>query len=86
MNTIALVSYAAACGLFVLLGLLLVTSWRGRMQGGLLVTACFLSAGWAGLIAAAAAGAPVPLEAIAVVEFIRDGGWIVFLALSLIHI
>ena len=80
MNTIALVSYAAACGLFVLLGLLLVTSWRGRMQGGLLVTACFLSAGWAGLIAAAAAGAPVPLEAIAVAEFIRDGGWIVFLA------
>jgi putative PEP-CTERM system histidine kinase len=80
MNTIAVVSYAAACGLFLLLGLLLVTSWRGRMQGGLLVTACFVSAGWAGLIAVSAMGTGIPLKVIAVAEFVRDGAWLVFLA------
>ena len=72
MNTVAVISYTAAAGLFLVLGALLVTSWRGRMQGGLLVTACFVSAAWAGLIAVASSGVQVPLQVLAVSEFVRD--------------
>ncbi len=41
--------YALAAIGYLLLALLLMTSWRGRLQGGLLLALCLLSAAWAGL-------------------------------------
>ncbi|HEB76947.1 MAG TPA: PEP-CTERM system histidine kinase PrsK, partial [Methylothermaceae bacterium] len=43
------VSYAIGAGAFALLSLLLATSWRGRLQGGLLLLASAGMAVWAGV-------------------------------------
>jgi hypothetical protein len=49
-------SYGVAAGAFLILSLLLLTSWRGHLQGGLLVTATLVTAIWAAAITAAQAG------------------------------
>jgi len=79
MSLFGLVSYAVAAGLFLIFALLMLTSWRGRLQGGLLVTAALACTLWAALNAARAAGYPVPIGAMMVSEFLRAGAWIVFL-------
>lgn len=65
--------------LYLFLAILLATSWRGRMQGGLLVAAAFANAAWGGVLAVQAAWHSVPLQWIWALESLRDLTWILFL-------
>lgn len=77
---IGVVSYFAAAGAFLLLALLLLTSWRGRLEGAALVAAVITSAVWA---VAAAVGpqlqAPAMPVAYHTLEALRNIAWYVFL-------
>lgn len=79
METFGTVSYALSALLFGILGLLLLTSWRGRMQGGLLITALFVSAVWAAVLAVHSLWAPVDMAWIWALEMLRDLAWLTFL-------
>ena len=79
MGTFGAIGYAISASLFFLLGLLLLTSWRGRMQGALLVTALFVSATWAALLAIQAAWGQVDINWIWALETLRDLAWLTFL-------
>lgn len=79
MNNIGAVSYALACAAFLILSILLVTSWKGRLQGALLVVASLMSAAWAALLTYYAAySLPSPVVLL-IAEVIRDIFWCVFL-------
>jgi len=73
------ISYSLGAALFLVLTVLLVTAWRGRLQGGLLVAAAALSCVWCGLVAGYGAWGWPPLRALAVFEVARDGAWFAFL-------
>jgi hypothetical protein len=79
METFGTVSYAISALLFTILGLLLLTSWRGRMQGTLLILALFASAFWAALLAVHSVWAPVDMAWIWALETLRDLAWLTFL-------
>lgn len=51
MISIGVVSYSAGAFFFLLLTLVLVTGWRGRAQGALLIAAAALTAIWSALLA-----------------------------------
>ncbi len=76
---VAAVSYGAAALAFALLTALLLTAWKGRLQGGLLVAATGISALWAGLSAVHALRGVPPASAVALLEILRDGAWYCFL-------
>jgi hypothetical protein len=59
--SIGTLSYAAAAAAFLFLSLLLVTSWRGRLQGMLLAAASLTSATWAAAEAYSAAQPDLPV-------------------------
>jgi putative PEP-CTERM system histidine kinase len=71
--------YGGTAVLFLILGLMLVTSWRGRIQGGLLVAAVFVNTVWAGVLAVHAAWRSVSLDWIWALETLRDLTWLLFL-------
>ncbi|MFZ0788865.1 MAG: XrtA/PEP-CTERM system histidine kinase PrsK [Chromatiaceae bacterium] len=79
LDIFALVGYGASGALFLLLSLVLLTGWRGRLQGGLLVAATLATALWAAILAAQAAWHRVPVEGLWAVEALRDLAWILFL-------
>ena len=79
IDLVGVIGYALAAVLFFFLALLLSTSWRGRMQGGLLVVSAFTTAVWAGVIACHAAGYAVPLSLIWALEALRDLSWLLFM-------
>lgn len=78
--TLALAGYVLAALCFVLLAVLIVTSWRGGAPGALLLVACGITAAWAALMAAWSAGADIPHGALYLSEVLRNGAWIVMLA------
>lgn len=80
---IGTISYAAAAAAFLLLSVLLLTSWRGRLQGGALALACLLSALWAAAVAYNSSSAHPAAVLAYVLEFLRDIGWLAFLVLLL---
>ena len=69
------VSYGLAAAGFLVLTVLLLTSWEGRAQGMRLIVACSVTIAWATLLALGAdrstSGAPVALLS----EFFRYGAW-----------
>jgi hypothetical protein len=71
------VGYGLAALAFALLALLALTSWRGRLQGGLLVAASTLTAAWA---ATAALANGDTTHTVAVLEILRNALWLVFVA------
>lgn len=79
LDTFGAVGYGLTAALFLFLGLLLLTGWRGRMQGGLLVAAAFANAVWAGALAVQAAWHSMAMGWIWALESLRDLAWIVFL-------
>ena len=82
VNVIA-VSYGIAAAAFLLLTLLLLTSWRGRLHGMALTAASGITALWAGLVAQqASAGIQLSLAS-DLLELARDAGWTLFLLLVL---
>jgi len=73
------VSYAIGALAFLVLSLLLVTAWRGRLQGGLLVSACAVTALWCGAVAFYAVYRVPPFSALQLLEVLRDAAWCLFL-------
>lgn len=84
MPDIGVISYSAAALLFLVLSLLLLTSWRGRLQGALLVGACVVTVLWAAVVAYYAAAYHVASSAIPTLEIIRNAVWFAFL-IRLLH-
>lgn len=80
MNNLGVLGYGVAAAGWLVLFLLLLTSWRGRLQGGLLAGAVLVSLLWA-LRAAYYAGAEASgLDWLyQVLEVARDVAWLVFL-------
>jgi putative PEP-CTERM system histidine kinase len=82
VNVIA-VSYGVAAAAFLLLTLLLLTSWRGRLHGIALTAASGVTALWSGVLAwQATAGIQLSLAS-DVLELARDAAWTLFLVLVL---
>ncbi len=79
LDTFGAIGYALSALLYGGLGLLLLTSWRGRMQGILLFTAVLVSAAWAALLAAQAAWQATDMAWIWALEVLRNLTWLVFL-------
>ncbi len=79
MLNFGVIGYGLAGLFFLVLTVLLVTSWRGRLLGGLMVTACLLSSVW-GFVLAWQAADPESLSAwVFALEVLRDAAWITFL-------
>jgi len=71
--------YALAALCYLALALLLLTSWRGRLQGGLLLAVCLLSVAWAAMLSYSLAnGLPLSIAHIWL-ELLRDGAVLLFL-------
>jgi putative PEP-CTERM system histidine kinase len=78
--TFGFVSYLLAAVGFLILTLLLATSWQGRAQGARLVVACGFTTAWAGVLAHAAWTQSIPLPQVLLAEFVRDAAWLVVLS------
>jgi putative PEP-CTERM system histidine kinase len=85
LTNIAAFSYALAACSFLVLGLPLLTSWRGRTHGAALTCACLLSSLWAGVSAWQAANLVLWSTLSGTLEILRDAGWSVFLVALLGH-
>ncbi|MGB4950265.1 MAG: XrtA/PEP-CTERM system histidine kinase PrsK, partial [Rhizobiaceae bacterium] len=79
INTFGAFGYGLSAVLFAGLGLLLLTSWRGRMQGVLLVIAVFVTGAWAALSATFAAWGEPSMTWIWASEILRNLSWLLFL-------
>ncbi|MDO8651328.1 MAG: PEP-CTERM system histidine kinase PrsK [Undibacterium sp.] len=80
---VAFLSYAIAAVVFLLLSILLMTTWRGRLHWVSLALACLLTAAWAATLALHAY-LEIPLTLFAqCLEFAKSAGWIVFLLILL---
>jgi putative PEP-CTERM system histidine kinase len=83
LTAMAAASYGTAAVAFLLLFVLLLTSWRGRLYGLLLAIACFGSALWAGTIAGLSYwgySSPILVETF---EILRNAAFTVFLVVLL---
>ena len=79
MLNLGVIGYGLAGLFYLVLTVLLVTSWRGRLLGGLMVSACLLSSVW-GFALAWQAADPESLSAwVFALEVLRDAAWITFL-------
>lgn len=76
---IALYSYALSGLAFLVLAIVLLTSWRGRLQGGLLLLGVSASALWSVLALLATLDTLGGAPWIPVAEAIRYGAWLAFL-------
>lgn len=79
MSDISFYSYISAALAFLILSILLITSWRGRAQGGLLVAAALMTFVWAVIAGVftmiGSPGALLPQ----IVEVFKNGAWYIFL-------
>ncbi|MFA7318333.1 MAG: XrtA/PEP-CTERM system histidine kinase PrsK, partial [Sulfuricella sp.] len=83
LTSIAAYSYFIAAVAFLFLSGLLLTSWRGRLHGMILTSACLLTALWAATVAYhVAKGHPLSLLT-DVLEIFRNAGWSIFLVMLL---
>jgi putative PEP-CTERM system histidine kinase len=80
MNIFATLSYGCAALAFLMLTVLLVTSWRGRRQGAFVIAASAATAIWAGILAATSYTGSVPGLLVYYAEIGRSLAWL--LALS----
>ncbi len=79
ISWIGVTGYSAAALAFAALALRLGLGWRGRLQGGLLLAACLLTALWAGDVVLALLGRRVPLLDPALLELLQSMVWVAFL-------
>jgi len=79
MVNIGAVSYIAGGLAFLILTALLATSWRGRLQGGLIVVASALSSIWCFFLAYQAVAANAYSIAAFTLETLRAGAWLALL-------
>lgn len=78
---VGVISYLVAAGAFLLLALLLLTSWRGRLQGATLVVAVVTSTVWALVAAVGPRLEDLTMSSVAYhsLEVLRDITWYLFL-------
>ena len=74
-----IVGYGLAAAGFTGLALLVIASWRGRLEGGLLLAAVVVTALWSGLTAWDLSS-PEAWRAAPATEILRNAAWLVFLA------
>lgn len=79
-ETLGALTFALVAASAALLGILLLASWRGRLQGMLLALAVTLHALWAGALAIQSLWRVLPSEALWALEVGRALAWILFLA------
>ena len=72
-------SYLFASVAYVILTVLLITAWRGRLPGTLLLLASILTAIWAAISSSYRGFAVPPVDIQHLVELARDAGWCLFL-------
>jgi putative PEP-CTERM system histidine kinase len=77
--SLGLLTYGAAASGFLLLTLLLATSWEGRSQGVRLIVACGATTAWAALLALVAQTGSIDAMLVLLAEFLRYGAWFVVL-------
>jgi putative PEP-CTERM system histidine kinase len=82
---IAATSYALAAFGFLMLGLPVLSGWRGQDQRVTLSLACLLSALWAGVLAWGASSHATWSGVDGMLELLRDGAWSLFLITLLGH-
>lgn len=76
MNIVGAIGYGIAAAAFMLLAVLMMTSWRGRRQGAYLITASVITGAWALLLAAQAFVGRAPMVPLYVAETLRNGAWL----------
>lgn len=79
MTGFGFASYAIAAAFYALLTFLLCTSWRGRLQGGLLLLAVVVSLVWAVLASLTGSFEVISLKHLLAVEVLRNVAWTAFL-------
>src|SRR5512137_1771929 len=79
MLSLGLISYGTAAVAFLLLTLLLLTSWEGRAQGVRLIVACAVTTLWAALLALGSYSGAISVPLVLLAEFLRYGAWFVVL-------
>ena len=79
MENIGVTAYALAATAYLVFTLLLLTSWRGRLQGGLLVTATLVTALWCGTEALWAGWKLPPAALVQSTETLHFVAWCAFL-------
>nr|MCU0974400.1 hypothetical protein [Burkholderiales bacterium] len=80
MLSLGLISYGSAALGFLLLTLLLATSWEGRAQGIRLIIAGLVTTLWAALLALGGSQyAVVSVPLVLLAEFLRYGAWFIVL-------
>jgi putative PEP-CTERM system histidine kinase len=79
VTSIAAVSYTLAAVAYLVLAMLLMTSWRGRLHGVALPSACVLSALWAAALAYQASQNHSLSLLTDILEIARNAGWSAFL-------
>jgi hypothetical protein len=79
VTNIAASSYTLAAIGFLVLGLPVLSGWRGRAQRGTLSLACLATAAWAGVLAWDAEHRIVWSTLGSMLEVLRDGAWSLFL-------
>ena len=76
---VGVVTYGLSALAYIVLSVLLLTSWRGRLQGALLLVACAVAAAWSLVMTYHAALGYPNSDLVFVAELLRDMAWIVFL-------
>ena len=84
---IGIVGYLFSGAAFLVMALLLLTSWKGRLLGGLLVSAVLVNVVWSGLLAYELYDQPYDFGQNAFIEWLRYSLWIIFILklLDLLH-
>ena len=79
MSDFGFLGFTIAAVLYLILSLLLATSWRGRLQGGLMLAACIVATLWAALFALQSEYRVVPVGVIWSIEALKNIAWCAFL-------
>lgn len=76
MSVFGIISYGTASLAFIVLLVMLLTSWKGRATGRRLITAVSATALWAAGMALQAWQPDLPLIVVLTFEILRDGAWL----------
>lgn len=79
LTSVASLSYAISAAAYLLLAVVLMTNWRGRLFGIALTAACIITSAWSALIAyQLASGSLISLNS-DVLEIFRNASWTILL-------
>ncbi|HXK56934.1 MAG TPA: hypothetical protein PLZ16_09830, partial [Gammaproteobacteria bacterium] len=79
MSDFGFLGFTIAAVLYLILSLLLATSWRGRLQGGLMLAATIVATLWATIFAVQSEMKVVPVSVIWSIEALKNIAWCAFL-------